>query len=69
MGCAALLTAWAHELHGRGDDLVQTPVGGGDFDPLRELGLHPAEPHVLEDRCMGAAGLVGIGLRNALNVG
>lgn len=79
MGCAALLTAWAHELHGRGDgDLVQTPVGGdpaedcdegGDFDPLRELGLHPTEPHVLEDRCMGAAGLLGFGVRNALNVG
>lgn len=82
MGCAALLAAWAHELHGRGD-LVPTPVGGdpeddhghhegsdGDFfDPLRELGLHPTEPHVLEDRCMGAAGLVGFGVRNALDVG
>lgn len=41
MGWGALMTAWTHELHGRGDQIV-TPLGGDpdgeeDFDPFRNL--------------------------------
>ncbi|KUI61555.1 hypothetical protein VP1G_08740 [Cytospora mali] len=73
MGWGALMTAWVHELHGRGDQ-IQTPVGGDpedseDFDPMRQLGLNPTEPHVLADRHMGTSGLVSFGLRNALDIG
>lgn len=73
MGWGALLTAWTHELHGS-ESQIQEPIGGDpddsdDFDPLRRLGLNPTQPHVLADRQMASSGLVGFGLRNALDLG
>lgn len=73
MGWGALMTAWTHELHGR-VDLIRIPIGGDpedseDFDPMRKLGLNPTEPHVLADRQMAMSGLMGFGLRNALDLG
>lgn len=66
------MTAWTHELHGRGDQ-IQTPVGGDpedsdDFDPTRNLGTNPTEPHVLADCHMATSGLVGFGFRNVLDM-
>ena len=73
MGWGALMTAWTHQLHGR-EDQIQEPIGGDpedseDFDPMRKLGLNPTEPHVLADRQMATSGLMGFGLRNALDLG
>ncbi|KAK7736707.1 hypothetical protein SLS53_006917 [Cytospora paraplurivora] len=73
MGWGAILTAWTHELHGRGDQ-IETPLGGDpgdgeDFDPMSTLGLNPTESHILEERKMSIPGLLGFGLRNALDLG
>lgn len=70
IGWGALLTAWTHELHGRGEQ-IQTPAGGdpadGDecFDPMRDLGTNPTWPHALEGRHMGLVRLFWFFLRNA----
>ena len=72
MGWGALMTAWTHVLHGR-EHLVARPVGGDpgsdNFDPLREVGTAPTAPHVLGGRAMPLSGLLGFGVRNAVDMG
>lgn len=71
MGWGALMTAWTHVLHGR-EDLVASPIGGdpgaADFDQFSGLGTNPTEPHIMADRHMNLAGLLGYGVRNIVDM-
>ncbi|KAF7537112.1 hypothetical protein G7054_g3994 [Neopestalotiopsis clavispora] len=71
MGWGALMTAWTHVLHGR-EHMVAKPFGGdpgsADFDPFKDLGMNPTEPHVLADRHMKMGSLIGYGARNVLDI-
>ena len=65
LGFRALMDGWVLMLQGREHKVL--PLHGYDYDPLKELGKHAEEKHLLADKRLTVGGSIQFGLRNGPN--
>ncbi|KAF4450961.1 family regulatory protein [Fusarium austroafricanum] len=64
MGMKPLLDGWIRAM--QGDEIPEQQ--GYDYDPLVELGKHPRELHVFDDKRMSTTSLIAYGLKNGYGI-
>ena len=62
LGFKAMMDSWVLMMQGREDEVL--PLHGYDYDPLKELGKHATEKHLLADKRLTMAGTLQFGVRN-----